>query len=172
MGNERLTSLIAIGLVSMSVASATEAQTTTGSTTAPVSRPFVPGERLSYDVYFGAIKVGTGSMEVRGIDTLLAADASFSAVCCANDQLALGALRRLAELGISVPEQISVAGFDDIPVAAMTAPSLSTVRLPLREIGRRGFEAAVRQMSGEEVKPQLLPTELVLRDSTQTRGDQ
>ncbi len=70
MTNERYTSLIAIGLVAMSVASATQAQTATGTTTTPVSRPFVPGERLSYDVYFGAIKVGTGSMEVRGIDTV------------------------------------------------------------------------------------------------------
>ncbi len=70
MRNERCTSLIAIGLVTMSVASAAQAQTATGSTTTPVSRPFVPGERLSYDVFFGAIKVGTGSMEVRGIDTV------------------------------------------------------------------------------------------------------
>jgi hypothetical protein len=69
MTNEWYTSLIAIGLVAMSVAPATQAQTATGTTT-PVSRPFVPGERLSYDVYFGAIKVGTGSMEVRGIDTV------------------------------------------------------------------------------------------------------
>ena len=70
MTNERYTSLIAIGLVAMSMASTTQAQTAAGATTTPVSRPFVPGERLSYDVYFGAIKVGTGSMEVRGIDTV------------------------------------------------------------------------------------------------------
>jgi hypothetical protein len=70
MTNERYTSLIAIGLVAMSMASTTQAQTATSATTTPVSRPFVPGERLSYDVYFGAIKVGTGSMEVRGIDTV------------------------------------------------------------------------------------------------------
>jgi len=70
MTNERYTSLIAIGLVAVSMASTTQAQTATGATTTPVSRPFVPGERLSYDVYFGAIKVGTGSMEVRGIDTV------------------------------------------------------------------------------------------------------
>ena len=68
MGYMRYTSLI--GLVAMSVASAAQAQTATGATTTPISRPFVPGERLSYDVYFGAIKVGTGSMEVRGIDTV------------------------------------------------------------------------------------------------------
>ena len=70
MTNERYTSLIAIGLVAMGMASTTQAQTTTGVTTTPGSRPFVLGERLSYDVYFGAIKVGTGSMEVRGIDTV------------------------------------------------------------------------------------------------------
>lgn len=70
MTNERYTSLIAIGLVAMGMASTTQAQTTTGATTTPGSRPFVLGERLSYDVYFGAIKVGTGSMEVRGIDTV------------------------------------------------------------------------------------------------------
>lgn len=69
MGNERFTRLTAVGLVTMSVALAAQAQTATGTTT-PASRPFVPGERLSYDVYFGAIKVGTGSMEVRGIDTV------------------------------------------------------------------------------------------------------
>jgi hypothetical protein len=70
MTNEWYTSLIAIGLVAMSVARATQAQTATGTTTTPVSRPFVPGERLSYDVYFGVMKVGSGSMEVRGIDTV------------------------------------------------------------------------------------------------------
>jgi hypothetical protein len=70
MTNERYTSLIAIGLVAMSVTSPARAQTSTSTTTTPVSRPFVPGERLSYDVYFGAIKVGTGSMEVRGVDTV------------------------------------------------------------------------------------------------------
>jgi LacI family transcriptional regulator len=101
-----------------------------------------------------------------GVDTLLASAAPFTAVCCANDLLALGALGRLAELGVSVPDEMSVAGFDDISVAGMTAPRLSTVRLPLRELGRRGFEHAVRQLSGEPVTSEMLPTEVVLRDST------
>ena len=77
---------------------------------------------------------------VDAVDTLLAGGAPFTAICCANDLLALGALQRLAELGIDVPGAMSVAGFDDISTAAITAPSLSTVRLPLRELGRRGFE--------------------------------
>jgi len=70
MSNGRCTSLIAIGLAAMNVTSPTQAQQQTAGTKTVPSRPFVLGERLSYDVLFGAIKVGTGSMEVRGIDTV------------------------------------------------------------------------------------------------------
>ena len=101
-----------------------------------------------------------------GVDELLAAGSPFTAICCANDLLALGALRRLAECEISVPGQVSVAGFDDVSVAGMTAPRLSTVRLPLRELGRRGFDHAIRQVAGEPVEREVLSTEVILRDST------
>ena len=101
-----------------------------------------------------------------GVDTLLAADVPFTAVCCANDLLAIGALGRLAELGIAVPGAVSVAGFDDISTAGLTAPSLSTVRLPLREIGRRGFEHATGSSPAASRVREVLPTEVVLRDST------
>jgi LacI family transcriptional regulator len=101
-----------------------------------------------------------------GVDLLVAGGAPFTAICCANDLLALGALQRLAALGIAVPTAVSVAGFDDIPTAALTAPSLSTVRLPLREMGRRGFEHADRLLAGDAPTVQLLPTEVVLRAST------
>jgi LacI family transcriptional regulator len=101
-----------------------------------------------------------------GVDTLLAGSVPFTAICCANDPLALGALMRLAGLGIGVPEDVSVAGFDDIPVAASTSPSLSTVRLPLREMGRRGFAEAARVLGGADLTPTVLPTELAMRAST------
>jgi DNA-binding LacI/PurR family transcriptional regulator len=101
-----------------------------------------------------------------GIDTLREGSTPFTAICCANDPLAMGALGRLAELGIDVPGDVSVAGFDDVPVAAITSPSLSTVRLPLREMGRRGFQEAARVLGGEALVPTVLPTELALRSST------
>jgi LacI family transcriptional regulator len=101
-----------------------------------------------------------------GVDALLAGTAPFTALCCANDLLALGALARLAELGVAVPDDVSVAGFDDISVAAITAPSLSTVRLPLRELGRRGFAHADRALEGGTAPSETLPTTLVLRAST------
>jgi LacI family transcriptional regulator len=101
-----------------------------------------------------------------GVDLLREGDAPFTAVCCANDLLALGVLQRLAVLGIDVPGEVSVAGFDDISTATLTAPSLSTVRLPLRELGRRGFEHADRLLGGDQPDRQRLPTEVILRDST------
>jgi LacI family transcriptional regulator, galactose operon repressor len=112
--------------------------------------------RTSFDVAGGAL----------GVDMLLAAGVPFTAVSCANDLLALGALGRLTELGIAVPGSVSVAGFDDIPTAALTAPSLSTVRLPLREMGRRGFEHAEGVLAGRDPGPRTLPTEVILRGST------
>lgn len=102
----------------------------------------------------------------QAVDELLDGGAEFTAIICANDLLALGALQRLHELGIAVPGQVSVAGFDDISVAAMTAPSLTTVRLPLREMGRLGFEYAERALRSLTPEPRRVPTSLVLRDST------
>ncbi|MEX1172383.1 MAG: LacI family DNA-binding transcriptional regulator, partial [Chloroflexota bacterium] len=101
-----------------------------------------------------------------GIDTLLAGDASFTAVCAANDLLAIGAMQRLADLGIAVPGQVSVAGFDDIQTAAMASPALTTVRLPLHEMGRRAFEFAERVLAGGEPAREILPTHVVLRGTT------
>jgi LacI family transcriptional regulator len=101
-----------------------------------------------------------------GVESLVAGDAPFTAICCSNDLLALGALQRLGSLGIDVPGEVSVAGFDDIPMAAMTTPGLSTVRLPLREMGRRGFEYADRVLSGKRPMAEVMPTTVVMRGST------
>ncbi len=101
-----------------------------------------------------------------GIDTLLAGGAAFTAVACANDLLALGVMDRLRELGVDVPGEVSVAGFDDVAVASMTAPGLSTVRLPLREMGRLGFEHVARMLAGGEPWHETLPTDVMLREST------
>ncbi|MFF7332900.1 substrate-binding domain-containing protein [Streptomyces sp. NPDC008150] len=56
------------------------------------------------------------------------------AVVCANDLIAIGALQRLGELGADVPGEVAVTGFDDVPMASLTAPGLTTVRQPVREL--------------------------------------
>lgn len=100
------------------------------------------------------------------VDVLLAGEAPFTAILAANDLLALGALHRLDRLRIQVPRDVSVAGFDDIQTAAITAPRLSTVRLPLQEIGRRGFAFAEQLLAGGRPAVEVLPTEVVMREST------
>jgi LacI family transcriptional regulator, galactose operon repressor len=121
-------------------------------------------ERLVIDTTFD--QDGGATAADRLLDADPGSEPPVSAICCANDLLALGALQRLAERGVAVPGRVSVAGFDDIRVAAFTAPSLSTVRIPLRELGGRGFAYAERLLAGELPTRERLPTTVVLRDST------
>lgn len=101
-----------------------------------------------------------------GVERLLAEAPDVTAVACANDLQALGALERLAQLGISVPGELSVAGFDDIPAAARTNPPLSTVKVPLRSLGAAGFRLAEKILDGRRPHRQLMPFEVMLRAST------
>ncbi|MFI9436018.1 LacI family DNA-binding transcriptional regulator [Streptosporangium sp. NPDC052375] len=94
---------------------------------------------------------------------LLADDPELDAVFVANDLMALGALRTLRRAGRRIPGDVAVVGFDDIPAAAYADPPLSTVRQPTVEMGRRLARMVLKQ---EEGTPVVLPTELVVREST------
>jgi len=98
----------------------------------------------------------------------LQADPGVTAVFCANDHMALGLLRALNESGRSIPGDISVIGFDDIPEASYFTPPLTTVRQDFGELGRRGLELLVAQVEdGHRTSGRLLvATELVVRSST------
>jgi DNA-binding LacI/PurR family transcriptional regulator len=90
-----------------------------------------------------------------------------TAVFCANDHMALGLLRALAEGGRRVPEDVSVVGFDDIPEAAFFLPPLTTVRQDFGELGRRALRLLVDRISGHDSAGSRLPVvpELVVRSS-------
>lgn len=91
-----------------------------------------------------------------------------TAVVCFNDKAAVGALRAAAERGLRVPDDLSVAGFDDIDVARATSPALTTVRQPLAEMGRTAVTVLTRLMDDHDVEAlhTELATELVVRGST------
>jgi DNA-binding LacI/PurR family transcriptional regulator len=84
-----------------------------------------------------------------------------SATLAFNDQMALGVIAGLKNLGISVPDDISVVGFDDVPMAAMVAPPLTTISLPTSDVG-----AVAVAMLREGPSTQELFGELVVRHST------
>jgi DNA-binding LacI/PurR family transcriptional regulator len=93
-----------------------------------------------------------------------------TAVFAANDQMALGILRALDEAGRDVPEDISVVGFDDLPLVRWTSPPLTTVGQPLEAMGRLAVHTVLRLVRGEQLEsPRIeLGTTLVVRDSTAT----
>jgi len=110
---------------------------------------------------YGSFTRASGYQATR---TMLASGATFTAVYAANDLMAVGALAALREAGLRVPEDVSLVGFDDIPTVSDVLPRLTTVRVPMREMGRRSMQIAI---DGRERRPRVvvLPVELVERES-------
>ncbi len=92
-----------------------------------------------------------------------------TAIFCANDEMAIGALRELRTAGLAVPGDMSIVGFDDIRYAAVSEPPLTTIRQPAEEIGERAMNRLCRRIEqgnrgiGET---EIVPHELVVRAST------
>src|SRR5580658_5052930 len=101
---------------------------------------------------------------------LLESTRDFTAVFCFNDIAAIGAIRALSEAGLRVPADISVVGFDDIQSAAFCTPSLTTVRQPLNEMGKRGARILLERIANPEktelASEVVMEPELVVREST------
>ncbi|WP_133470344.1 LacI family DNA-binding transcriptional regulator [Paraglaciecola marina] len=91
-----------------------------------------------------------------------------TAIFCFSDDMAIGVMKFVQKQGFSVPEDISVMGFDDINYAQLVSPALTTVHQPLEEIGGLCIELLLKQLKGEYVEPgrRFLPFELKVRGST------
>jgi LacI family transcriptional regulator len=102
----------------------------------------------------------------QSIQKFLDSKPDFDAVFCADDDSACGALLGLHEAGIRVPQDVSVAGFDDAPFAPYLYPPLTTIHAPTEEVGRTAINQLFRIIHGEAVDPLiLLPTRMVVRNS-------
>lgn len=93
-----------------------------------------------------------------------------TAIFCANDVQALGALFSCQRLKIRVPDDVSIMGFDDLPLVRLTSPRLSSVHVPARKMGGAVAEALIRQIKNDvPIKSEIIPTEMILRESTAPR---
>lgn len=102
-----------------------------------------------------------------GARWLLGLEPRPTAVLCMSDELALGAIRAANELGLSVPAEVSIVGFDDTPAASWGDPPLTTVRQDLVAKGRQAGELALRMLNGARPgKPVTIDVELQVRGST------
>jgi LacI family transcriptional regulator len=104
----------------------------------------------------------------RAVGTLLALDPRPTAVFAANDSMAIGAMSGLREAGLRVPEDMAVAGFDDIPMARYMSPPLTSVHVAIAELGARAVQTllqAIRDKNEHVRRHQRLATTLVIRES-------
>ena len=99
---------------------------------------------------------------------LLTADGPHpTAIFVANDLMAMGVIRGIADCGLRVPEDISVCGFDDIAMSELSIPALTTIRQPKYEMGRQSAQILIQKIRGETegVVRRILETSVVLRDT-------
>ncbi len=85
----------------------------------------------------------------KAFDTLMQRETRPTVVMCGNDVLAAGAIRRARELNLSVPDDVSITGFDDIELARILTPTLTTVHVPHREMGRRAAVELVKMVESD-----------------------
>lgn len=151
-----------IGILSGSTVDNERAQRRLQGLTAAIARH---GLQLPADA---VVETETGFAQgFAAMQTLLARRVPVTAVVCGNDYLATGALSALAQAGIAVPAQMSVASFNDNDFAAFLQPPLTTVRLPIQEIGEQAGQLLLACLGGEATPDSpLLPTMLVVRAST------
>ncbi|MBU3005558.1 LacI family DNA-binding transcriptional regulator [Paraglaciecola arctica] len=91
-----------------------------------------------------------------------------SAIFCMNDSMALAAIRGFYDMGIQVPQDISITGFDDLEVSRYIAPQLTTIALPTEKIGEKSAEILIDMIHGNETDCQeyVFPYEFIIREST------
>ncbi|MFJ2256998.1 LacI family DNA-binding transcriptional regulator [Streptomyces sp. NPDC087844] len=106
----------------------------------------------------------------RGARELLASGAEFTALFAATDMVAAGALQALREARVRVPDDVSVVGYDDVPLALDLFPALTTVNVPHEELGRAAVRLALHRAELPESGHLVLGTHIVLRDSTRRPG--
>jgi len=106
----------------------------------------------------------------RCVEELLVKNQRFTAIVCANDRLAIGAIGALSRRGIECPADVSVTGFNDMPMVDRLKPPLTTVRIEQYKIGFQAGELLARTINGEERQGVhiVLPVDLVIRGSTRS----
>lgn len=118
----------------------------------------------------------SGEEGERCAEELMAAGRRITAVICANDQLAIGAIAAFRRRGLQCPADISVTGFNDMPLVGRLQPPLTTVRVQQHKLGFEAAQLAVEALKTPEQERKanhmVLPIELIVRESTRAAGEQ
>lgn len=117
----------------------------------------------------GNYKVSGGQ---KAMMELLTSKEDFTAVLCANDLMAIGAMEVLKQKNIKIPEEISIAGFDNISLSNVVDPKLTTVAQPYYEMGRSATKMLIKLIEGKSLRKKevILKPRLIIRNSVAKRG--
>jgi DNA-binding LacI/PurR family transcriptional regulator len=110
--------------------------------------------------------INTGEAGYDATKTLIDKGEQFDALFAASDLIAIGAMRAIEEIGLRVPADVAIVGFDDIPLASLAHPPLTTVQQDYKMAGEALVDALLRQIRGEKTRGAVLPTKLVVRKSS------
>jgi LacI family transcriptional regulator len=146
---------------------------------------FVKGPRdhlaaaLRYDGFLDALRcagigdepwIVTGDFTfksgVEAAERMLSERANVTALACANDDMAAGAMLALHRAGRDIPSDISVTGFDDTPMSNIVWPPLTTIRQPIKDIAERAVHILIERAADDDATFEPLPHELIVREST------
>jgi LacI family transcriptional regulator, repressor for deo operon, udp, cdd, tsx, nupC, and nupG len=116
-------------------------------------------------IQFGDFKLASGYTQVKA---LFASGARPTALFCANDEIAMGAMKALREHGLGVPQDVSIIGFDNLDIAEYCSTPLTTIHQPRREMGSEAMTLMLNILSGDApVQTRItLPHQLIVREST------
>ena len=116
-------------------------------------------------VFRGDYTFATGR---RGADYFLSLASPPTAIMCANDTMAISAIKEISTRGLKVPDDMSIIGFDDIVLASQITPALTTVSVPVEEMAKRSIDLLRSQINDNDLKYQhtSLPCQLVLRETS------
>ena len=145
----------------------------TGSLDSPTGRERLAGYKAALQkqgiaVDEGLIVAGKWQAQngMAAVNTLVAQGRNFTALVASNDDMAVGALKALAQHQIAVPAQVAVIGFDDIPLASFTIPALSSVKMPVTEMIQETIERLIAMLDGGEMRnDKMFSGELIVRES-------
>lgn len=116
------------------------------------------------DLQFDAITTEGAGYEAA--KALIESGKPFDGIFAASDLIAIGAMRALSEAGLSIPQDVKIIGFDDIPAASLTSPPLTTIMQDIKGAGERLVETLLAQIEGSERPDNRLPARLIARAST------
>jgi LacI family transcriptional regulator len=126
--------------------------------------------RIAFDPSLVAVGDWHEEGGVRATTDLLNAHVEFTALFCVNDQTAYGACLALYRKGLSIPGDVSVVGFDDLPSSTYRLPPITSVRQSIGELGERSAQAILDLINGQRPRLTAPPLELMIRESTSRVG--